>query len=142
MTVIVHDVPASKLRPQVWVVESPPSLSWYVMLLMLSVVLPTLVSVMDPDLPWPDGTNPKSKLTGMSFTIVPTPLSEMACWPGALPVIERLAVRALMPVGLNVTLIVQVAPGANEPLQVLAWAKSRGSAPVKPIPVILSSDVP
>jgi hypothetical protein len=67
----------------------------------------------------------------------------MACGlPGALTVIERLAVRALMPVGLNVTLIVQVAPGATEPLQVLAWAKSLGSAPVKPIPVILSAAVP
>src|SRR5215469_2961388 len=65
---------------------------------------------------------------------VPVPLSEMACGlPGALSLIERLALRPLTPVGLNVTLIVQVAPGATEPLQVLVSAKSPGLAPVKPI---------
>jgi hypothetical protein len=74
---------------------------------------------------------------------VPTPLSEMACGlPGALSLIERLAVRSLTPVGLNVTLIVQLAAGATGLPQVLVSAKSPGSAPVKPIPVILSAAVP
>lgn len=55
--------------------------------------------------------------------MVPVPLRETPCGlPGALSVIERVAVRELMLLGVNVTLIVQLAPAANELPQVLVSA--------------------
>src|SRR5215469_5286204 len=115
---MVQDCPAATPEPQVlvrWNVPDPCN----VMPLMLSAVLPTLVSVMDLDALWGGGTT-KTKLAGLSSTSVPTPMSEMVCWlPGALSAIERLAARPLMPVGVKVTLIVQLTPGPTVPPQVL-----------------------
>ena len=51
--------------------------------------------------------------------------------------IEMVAVRLPVAVGLNVTVIVQFAPGATEPLQVLVWANSLALVPVNVIPVIV-----
>ena len=86
---------------------------------------------------------PNPRLAGLSFTTVPVPLSETVCGlPGALSVIDKVAVRGPPCVGLKVTLMVQGVPGATEPLQVLVWWKSAGSAPVKAMLVILSATVP
>jgi hypothetical protein len=52
------------------------------------------------------------------------------------------AVRVLMALGINVTLIVQLAPAATELPQVLVWAKSPGSVPVGLTLVMLSAVVP
>ena len=118
VTVMVQDVPAAKLEPQVLVRWNTPG-PCNVTPVMLSVVLPTLVSVVDLDALWGGGTT-KAKLAGLSSTSVPTPMSEMVCWlPGALSVIERLAARPLMPVGVKVTLMVQLPPGPTVPPQVL-----------------------
>ena len=119
MTVMVLDVPAAKLEPQVLVSWNTPG-PCNVTPVMLSVVLPTLVSVMDLDALWGGARTTKPKLAGLSSTSVPTPMSEMVCWlPGALSVIERLAARPLMPAGVKVTLMVQLPPGPTVPPQVL-----------------------
>jgi hypothetical protein len=64
----------------------------------------------------------------------PVPLSDTD-WGlfAALSVSVSVPVRLPVAVGVKVTLIVQLAPGATEPAQVLVWAKS----PV----VLMSSDV-
>ena len=94
VTVMVQDCPAATPEPQVLVRWNGPD-PCNVMPVMLSAVLPTLVSVMDLDALWGGGTT-KNKLAGLSSTSVPTPMSEMICWlPGALSVIERLAARPL-----------------------------------------------
>src|SRR6516164_6403022 len=105
-----------------------------VMPVMLSVVLPTLVRVVGRDLIWPSGTLPKPRLVGLNSTTVPAPLRLAVCGlPGALSATESAAVRDPRWVGVNVTLIVQLAPGATELPQLFVWAKSPGSAPVKPM---------
>ena len=90
------------------------------------VVLPALVRVMV----WAGGgqlrphVQEKTRPVGTSFTSVPVPLSETV-WglPGTLSETDRLAERVLMALGVNVTLIVQLAPVATELPQVLVWAK-------------------
>jgi hypothetical protein len=98
---------------------------------MFSVVLPVLVSV---DVSVSDrlfGNMKKLRLAGFSSTAVPSPVRLTACsLPGALSLIEMLAVRSLLPVGLNFTLIVQLAPGATELPKSSTWPKSPASAPV------------
>ena len=60
-------------------------------------------------------TAPKLKLVGESFAVVPMPLSGTCCGlPAALSVTLRAALRVPFAVGLNVTLIVQLAPAARE----------------------------
>ena len=119
-TLIVQDFPAPTLELQLFVWEKGPVI---VMPVMLSVVLPTLVSVVVAGGGGQVLTLPTShencKLLGFSLTSVPVPLRETV-WglPGALSVISSLAVRVLMPVGLKVTLIVQLAPGATKLPQV------------------------
>ena len=67
----------------------------------------------------PMATVPKLKLVGESFAVVPMPLSGTCCGlPAALSVTLRAALRVPFAVGLNVTLIVQLAPAASEPPQV------------------------
>ena len=61
----------------------------------------------------------------------PVPDSGTACGlPCASSVSSRLALRVPVADGVKVTLMVHVLPGANEPVQVLVWAKSPRSAPV------------
>src|SRR5579862_3303457 len=69
----------------------------------------------------------------------PVPLTPTCCGlPAALSVTLTVALRAPVVVGLNVTLMVQLAPAASELAQVLACAKSPGSVPaiVMLMPVI------
>jgi len=57
-------------------------------------------------------------------------------------VTATLAVRVPVAVGLNVTLIVQLAPALTELPQVLLWAKSPLLVPVMAMPLMLSAAVP
>jgi phage tail protein X len=88
-------------------------------------------------------TVPKLKLVGESFAVVPTPLSVTFCGlPAALSVMLNAAVRVPDAVGLNLTLIVQLAPAANEVPQVVVWEKSPAFVPVIAIVVIVKLAVP
>ena len=72
--------------------------------------------------------------------LIPAPVKLMVC--GLLPelsVIVSVALRALMTVGLNVTLIVQFVPAARLDPQVLVCPKSPGLEPVKAMLVILKA---
>jgi len=88
--------------------------------MILSVVVPTLVSVtVFAALAVPTSTVPKLKLVGESFAVVPIPLSATV-WglPTPLSLTLSAAMRVPDPLGLNLTLMVQLAPTANEAPQV------------------------
>ena len=59
-----------------------------------------------------------------------------------MSVTATVAVRVPDAVGLNVTLIAQLAPAATELPQVLLWAKSPAFVPVTATLVMLSAAVP
>ena len=84
--------------------------------LIVKVVVPTLVTVtVFAALVTPMATVPKFRLVEESLAVVPTPLSGTCCGlPEALSVTLRAAVRVPEVVGLNLMLIVQVAPAASE----------------------------
>ena len=86
----------------------------------VNVVVPTFVSVTAlAALVVPTVTEPKFKLVGESFAVVPVPLSSTCCGlPAALSVTLTAALRVPLAVGLKVTLIVQLAPAASELPQV------------------------
>jgi len=81
----------------------------------VSVVVPTFVSVtVLAAVVVPTVTEPKLKLVGESFAVVPVPLSETVCGlPDALSVTLKAALRVPLAVGLKVTLIVQLALAAS-----------------------------
>src|SRR6516164_5104467 len=81
-------------------------------------------------------------MTGTGFT-VPVPV-RVTVWglPGALSVIDKVAVRGPIWVGVKVTLMVQLARGTTDPPQVLVWAKSPASFPLMGMLVISSVLVP
>jgi hypothetical protein len=90
---------------------------------MLKAVVPTLVRVtVFVGLVVPIvaiATTPKLKLVGESFAVVPIPLSVTFCGlPAALSLMLSAAVRVPDAVGLNVTVMLQFAPAANELPQV------------------------
>src|SRR5438094_8826344 len=90
---------------------------------MLKAVVPTLVRVTvfgGLSVPIvPIATTPKLKLVGESFAVVPIPLSVTFCGlPAPLARMLSAAVRIPDAVGVNVTLIEQLAPAAYELLQV------------------------
>src|SRR5262249_15129455 len=118
VTVMVEDSPPPTPEPQVLVWENslePVTM----MLVMLRKVLPTFVRVVVNTLLLPTVTEPKFRLVGLSSTTVPVPVRFTVCGlPGALSLIETLPVRVPDWVGLNVTLIAQLAPGATELPQV------------------------
>ena len=86
------------------------------MLLMVRLLVPTLVRVtVFAALVVPVATVPKFNLVGDSFAVVPIPLSGTGCGlPLALSVTLSAALRVPVAVGLNVTLIVQLAAAARE----------------------------
>ena len=142
VTLMSQELPAATLAPQVFVWEKGPEI---VMPLMFSVVLPTLVSVVVSDVlqTQREGNMMKHanrRLVGESFTTVPVPLRETLCGlPGALSVTDNVPVRVPPCVGLNATLIVQLAPAARlEPQEVWVWRKS----PLAVMLVMLSVSVP
>jgi hypothetical protein len=77
---------------------------------------------------------------------LPVPVRETLCGlPAALSVTVTLAVRVPIAVGLNVTLIVQLAPAARVlglMGQVVLCAKSPALVPVIPILLMVSAAVP
>ena len=134
VTLIVQDPPAATLVPQVlvWEKNAEPVIA---MLLMLSAVLPVLLSVVVSVFP----TVPKLRLAGLNSTTVPVPVRLTFCGlPAALSVIDNVPVRVALCVGLKVTLMVQLASAARLELQVFVWLKS----PLAAILVILSAVVP
>jgi hypothetical protein len=94
--------------------------------------------------------DPKARLVGLSDTAgagcVPVPVRPRACGlSAASSVIDTLAPRLPVALGLNVTLRVQVAPAASvsgASGQSLLWAKSAAFVPETPIPVIVSGAEP
>jgi hypothetical protein len=86
----------------------------------VKVVVPTLVRVtVLAGLVVPIVTEPKFRLVGESFTVVPVPLRGTFCGlPAALSVTLRAAERVPLAVGLKVTLILQLVPAAKELPQV------------------------
>jgi hypothetical protein len=86
----------------------------------VNVVVPTFVNVTGfAALVTPTVTEPKFKLVGDSFAVVPIPLRGTFCGlPAALSVTLKAAVRVPEAVGLNLMLIVQLAPAASELPQV------------------------
>lgn len=86
----------------------------------VNVVVPTFVNVtILAAVVVPTDTEPKLKLVGESFAVVPVPLSETCCGlPAALSVTLRAALREPIAPGLKVTLMVQLALAANEAPQV------------------------
>jgi hypothetical protein len=83
----------------------------------VNVVVPTFVRVtVFAGLVASSPTEPKFKLVGESFAVVPIPLNVTFCGlPAALSLTLNAAVRVPDAVGLKVTLIVQLAPAAKEP---------------------------
>jgi hypothetical protein len=89
------------------------------MAVMVNVAAPTLVSVTVFALAVPMAIVPKIKPVGESFAVVPDPVRLTFCGlPAALSVMLSAAVRVPDAVGLNLTLMVQLAAAANEPPQV------------------------
>jgi hypothetical protein len=121
VTLRVQFARGARLEPQVWVwMKSPLA----VMLVMLSVIVPKLLSVADfPGLVVPTSWSAKVKLVGDKVAFgpetTPVPLKATVCGlPVALSVTLTAALRVPLAVGLNVTLILQLAPAAKELPQV------------------------
>jgi len=87
---------------------------------MLKLVVPTFVNVtVLAPLVVPMATVPKLRLVGESFAVVPIPLRLTFCGlPAALSLTLSVALRVPDAVGLNVTVMLQLAPAANELPQV------------------------
>ncbi len=139
-TVMVHDPFATTLLPQVFVWEKVVE-PVIVILLMLSVVLPVLVSVIvcgGGGQVWYLRLQEKARLAGLNPTTVPVPF-RLTFWglPGALSLSVNDAARDPCCVGWNVTLIVQFPVELTELPQLLVSAKSAGSAPVTLMLVML-----
>jgi hypothetical protein len=74
---------------------------------------------------------------------LPVPVSPITCGlPGALSTMETTAARVPVLVGANVTLIVQLAPGATEAPHVLVSPKSAPFTPVTERVEMSSGPVP
>src|SRR5438128_12375540 len=107
--------------------------------LIVRVVVPTLVSVtVFAGLVVPMVSMPKVRLVGESFAVVPIPLS-VTFWglPAALSVMLSAALRVPLVVGLKLTLIVQLAPAANELPQEVVREKSPALVPVIARPLMV-----
>ena len=121
LTLIVQLAPTANELPQLWVCEKSPALVPVIAIpLIVNVVVPTFVNVTGlAAVVIPTFTEPKLRLPGESFAVVPIPLSSTFCGlPAALSVTINEALRVPLAVGLNVTLKVQLEPAANEAPQV------------------------
>ena len=147
---MLQDCFAPKLVPQLFVCEKRPVV---VMSVMYSVALPA--SVRDTvcggvQLQWQKRKHvkkqEKDRLVGARVTTVPSapvPLRETFCGlPAALSVILNAAMRVPDAVGLNLTLMLQLAPAANELPHVWVCAKSPTLVPVTAMLVIVKEVVP
>jgi hypothetical protein len=135
--VIVQDPPAATLAPHVFVWEKVVE-PVIVTLLMLSAVLPVLLSVVVSVLELALFTLPKLRLAGLNSTTVPVPVRPTVCGlPAALSVIDNVPVRAPLCVGLKVTPMVQPASAARLEPQVFVWLKSPLAAILATLSAIL-----
>lgn len=83
----------------------------------------------------------KLKAVGLKTTLVPTPIADTESVLLALLATTREASRVPVEVGVNVTLMMQLAPAAIE-LQLLDWPKSPALVPVKLMAVTVSAPTP
>lgn len=84
-------------------------------------------------------------VVGLRLTAAPTAIptnSTDSGLPGSVPLIAILAILDPPDVGVNVTLTVQLPPGAREPPQLLVSAKSELSVPARLIPVMFNPEFP
>jgi hypothetical protein len=147
VTVIVQEEPAASEAPQllVW-----PKLLALVpvteMLVTVSGAVPGLESVMS------SGaaavlTSVAGKVSGFGLSkacgAIPVPLNAAVCGePVALSAMDSVALRLPAEAGVNVTVMVQLAPAATELPQLLVWLKLLALAPVMVMPVIVRAAVP
>lgn len=107
ITLILQLVPASNDRPQLLVSSNSTELTPVIERgdVILKVLLPTFVSMtLFAALTLPLVMEPKFKLVGENFAVVPTPVRLMVCGlPAALSLTLRAAVRVPLAVGLNRT---------------------------------------
>jgi len=118
--------PAAKEVPQLLICKnSLASVPVIVISVIVNVVVPTFVKVtVFARLVTSSPTKPKFSWVGEIFAVVPTPLRVTFCGlPAASSVKLRTALRVPNAVGLNLTLIVQLALAANDAPQVLALIK-------------------
>lgn len=136
-------LPAANEVPQVFVCAKSPVAE---MLLILRAELPRFVRVTAcPPLVVPTCCDAKVSEFGTRVGSGPSPVPTSApdCGlPGAVSLIDRLAIREPAAVGANVTFTVQLPPTPNELLQVLVWEKSELFVPIMPILLILKAAFP
>lgn len=118
---MVQDSSAPRLAGQVFVSEKKPPI---LMLVIVSVVLPVLVSVAVLGLSWqPPGRwvlQINFMPAGSRLTVVPVPSKTTVCGlPGPLSVIESVPVTRSIAPGVKVTPMLQLAPAARLEAQVL-----------------------
>ena len=121
LALMLQVAPAASELPQVWVCAKSPALVPIIaMPVMVKVVVPTFFRLtVFGRLVVPSPIEPKLKLIGESFAAVPIPLSVTFCGlPDALSLMLSAAVRVPDTVGLNLMLILQLAPTASELPQV------------------------
>src|SRR5437773_406151 len=111
---------------------------------MLKAVVPTLDrATFLALLVVPLGSAELLKLPGATSAAAPIPLSATFCGlPAALSLMLTAAVRVPLAVGLNVTLILQLAPAANELPQVWVCAKFPALVPVIAMLLMVKIAVP
>ena len=124
ITVKVQFAPAANEFPQLfdWLnsVGSAPVMAIDVMVteLELTLLMTTFIGL----LVWPRFTVPKFKLDGTRLMAVPVPVRDTVCGLfGAVSLMFRLPLAVPICVGVNVTLIVQLAPAATEDPQLFVW---------------------
>ena len=149
VTVRVQLAPAAKLVPQVLVSAKAEGDGVKAMLLMVSACSPLLLKVTVCELLvvlaiWVE----KVRLPGDTLTEepVPVPVSAIVCVLAftafVLSVMVMVAVRVPRTVGVKVTLITQLEPGATVKPQALLSAKSLAFAPLIAVLVIVRAPVP
>lgn len=144
-TLKVQLAPPATDDPQVLVCEkSFGFVPMMVTLVIVSAVVPTLVRVtVFAALLCPTPVDGKFSTVGDRNTVVPVPVKGTVCGlPPPVSLMETVALRVPLAVGVKVTLIVQLAPAPSEEPQVLVWAKSPGLVPVMVMPVMLMEVVP
>ena len=118
------------------------------MAMLFRLVFPVFVSVMAcEELVVPGCCGGNERLVGTNWTAVPEPVKFKIAvgLPGTLSLIVMAAVRVPVLPGVNVTVMVQVAPGASvegDSGQLLVWAKFEAFVPPKVILVIVSGAKP
>ena len=147
VTLMVQLAPAPTLDPQVLVWLKSPALAPVIeMPVTLSTPLPVLVRVTDwAALEVPTALLVKVRLEGETLTdaAVPVPERLTACGlPLALSEMESDAARLPAEEGVNVTLIVQLAPAATLDPQVFVWLKSPALVPVTEMLVMFKAPLP